>query len=91
MTGPRWLSRALGAPVRLRSRITRAIEARLIDHAGPVLRREWSVRLLALGLVFEFAEEALLLFQDSIDPEITNWLGRLAFADAVLANLKGCK
>lgn len=45
-----------------RARVLRAIEARLIDNAGPVIRRAWSMRLVYLGIAFEVADVLLGLF-----------------------------
>lgn len=88
----------IDAALRLRARLIRAIEARLIDNAGPVLKRAWSLRLVYLGIALEIASFLLDLYGASI-PETVKFVIRIVLFFAILYarvlyrqdNLKGCQ
>lgn len=59
----------------------------LIDNAGEVLKKAWSIRLSLLSAVFSAAEVALPFFGDFVPPRTMAMLAVFTAAGAAAARL----
>lgn len=59
----------------------------LIDNAGDVLRKAWSIKLSVLSAVFSAAEVALPFFTDFVPPRTMAIIAVFTAAGAAVARL----
>lgn len=59
----------------------------LIDNAGEVLKKAWSIRLSILSAIFSAAEVCLPFFTDFVPPHVMAVIAVFAAAGAAAARL----
>jgi hypothetical protein len=59
----------------------------LIDNAGEVLKKAWSIRLSILSAIFSAAEVALPFFTDFVPPHVMAMIAVFTAAGAAAARL----